>query len=405
MRTTLQIGGTSLLLIAGLVGCHQAATSSNPHNDTSPLVGRTTSGAAASSTLASPGADSPQAAEPVPAPGTALALAQRATTYAQSVDPVTLKRTGKAKSAAGSGSDAPDPDATRFTPQAEIERPADVAVAPVGPAPKGPPAAPTNVGAVNASVSVPTDQKLVATGPDGERHIVASVSGIESIAARIAARGRDYPADLCAQADDQLLKFVRDEPVPDVSTIAGLAPEDRELLSALMDSLTNFRNQLRADNNMLFSKKIRPLVDLSDRLRSQAELSVPTVALCTRVHAFGVYDPMDPARFIAGKEQQAVVYCEVENFLSQPNEKNLYQTRLTQEIVLYTESSGLPVWSDRKSTYDDQSRRRRHDFFMAKVITLPANLTIGRYLLKVTVEDQQARHIAENTVPVEIVAQ
>jgi hypothetical protein len=227
----------------------------------------------------------------------------------------------------------------------------------------------------------------------------------DDMASKLAARAKDYPADLSAQVDQQILKFLRDESVPDMQSLAGLIPEDRELLSALMDSLTNFRNQLRSDHNMLFSKKIRPLVELADRLKSQAELSVPTVALCTGVKAFGVYDPIEPARFIAGREQRVVVYCEVENFLSQPNEKNLYETRLTQDIVLYEESSGLPVWTDKKSTYVDLARHRRHDFFMGKIITLPANLTINRYLLKVTVEDQQARHIAENTVPVEIVAQ
>jgi hypothetical protein len=39
------------------------------------------------------------------------------------------------------------------------------------------------------------------------------------------------------------------------------------------------------------------------------------------------------------------------------------------------------------------------------MISLPPNLTIGRYLLKVSVMDQQASRVAENTVPVQIVAQ
>ena len=258
----------------------------------------------------------------------------------------------------------------------------------------------------NASIAVPTVQHLVS--PDNRLAVNAETvtpAANESFGNQLAERAKDYPSDLSAQVDNQMFKLLQDETVADVSSIAGLIPEDRELLSALMDSLTNFRSQLRADNNMLFSKKIRPLLEMSDRLRSQAELSVSTVALCTGVKAFGVYDPIDPARFIAGREQRVVVYCEVENFLSQPNEKNLYETRLTQDIVLYEESSGLPVWTDKKSTYVDQARRRRHDFFMGKIITLPANLTINRYLLKVTVEDQQARHIAENTVPIEIVAQ
>jgi len=137
--------------------------------------------------------------------------------------------------------------------------------------------------------------------------------------------------------------------------MAGLAPEDRELLSALMDSLTNFRNQLRQNNNMLFSKKIGPLVDLSDRLKSQAELSVPTLTFVTGALAYGVYTPMSPARFIAGKVHTAGVYYEVENFTSQLNENKMYETKLTQSIVLYAESSGFSAWSDRKVILDDQS--------------------------------------------------
>jgi hypothetical protein len=401
MHITLRFSGTSFLLIAALAGCHQA-TPPTQHPDVSPLVKQSPTGSNPSATGESPSAFTPSpGTEPdaAPAPGTALALAQRATTYAQSVDPSGGKRLTKPTPVASS--DVPDPDLSRFTPQVQIDRPANEAVA-VEAAPKVvPPPAPAAITpAASPSISIPTNQKLVTAGG------AEATGSMDAVANRIMARAKDYAADLSAQTDAQMLKFVRDEPVPDLSTMAGLAPEDRELLGALMDSLTNFRNQLRADNNMLFSKKIRPLVELSDRLHSQAELSVPTVALCTKVTTFGIYEPIDPARFIAGKaNQQAVVYSEVENFLSLPNEKNLYQTKVTEDIVLYTEASGLPVWSDQKRTYDDQSHHRRHDFFLARVITLPANLTIGRYLLKVTVEDLQAKHIAENTVPIEIVAQ
>ena len=76
--------------------------------------------------------------------------------------------------------------------------------------------------------------------------------------AAFARRASEYPQDLSAQTDNQLLKLLKEESVPDLQSMSGLAPEDRELLSALMDALTNFRNQLRQNNNMLFSKKICP---------------------------------------------------------------------------------------------------------------------------------------------------
>ena len=122
---------------------------------------------------------------------------------------------------------------------------------------------------------------------------------------------------------------------------------------------------------------------------------------------FGVYDPIQPARFIAGKENKVILYCEVENFSSQYNGDKQWETRLSQDVVLYTEQNGLEVWRDKTANKQvvDQSRNRRHDFFLAKVIDLPANLTIGRYLLKVSIVDDQVKRVAENTIPIEIVAQ
>lgn len=383
------IGYGTLSGLIFLAGCH-SSTAQNPPSEPSPYVHAAAPAPDTQAAAAGPQFEQVQH-DPPAAPGTAVALAQRATSFAQSVSPATAKPAAPKPAA----SDWPDPDAMHLTTPAD-GLPAPLASVRAEPLAKLAPA--------NASVSLPPTQHRMTT----ERPVsptAAPTGGADELGVKLAARARDYPGDLSAQLDHQLLKFLRDEPVPDVSALGGMAPEDRELLTATLDSLTNFRNQLRLDNNLLFSKKIRPLVELGDRLRSQAELSVPVIALCTKVTAFGVYEPIEPARFIAGTENRVVVYCEVENFLSQPNEKNFYETRLSQDIVLYTEVSGLAAWTDKRSTYVDQARHRRRDFFMGKVIALPSNLSIGRYLLKVTVEDQQARHIAENTVPVEIVAQ
>ena len=190
-----------------------------------------------------------------------------------------------------------------------------------------------------------------------------------------------------------------------MDALSSLPLEDREVVATIMDGLTNFRSALRADNNMLLSKKIKPLLELADRLRSQADLNIPALALCKSVEGFGMYDPMEPARFAAGSTHEAILYCEVENFacVSQ-GDKQRWETRLAQEATLYTES-GMPVWVDKSGQIVDSSRNRRHDFFLVKRIKLPSTLSIGRYLLKVTVEDQQSKRLAEQTVPVEIDAQ
>lgn len=214
----------------------------------------------------------------------------------------------------------------------------------------------------------------------------------------------DHPRDLWAQLDYQLLQFLKDKPTPQLDVLSKLSAEDRELITAVMDALSNFRNNARADKNMLMSRKVRPLLDMADRVRAQADLLIPTMALCTRVNGFGNYEPVEPARFIAMKVNPIIVYCEVENFASQLNEKKMWETRLSQEIVLYTET-GLPVWQDKTQNIPDLARSRRHDFFVVKKTQFPANVTIGRYLLKVTIVDQQANRVAESTLPVQFVAE
>jgi hypothetical protein len=154
---------------------------------------------------------------------------------------------------------------------------------------------------------------------------------------------------------------------------------------------------------MLLSKKIKPLVDAIERIRSQADLCIPTIALCTSVTGFGQYSAIEP-RFPANTESVAILYCEVENFSSQLNEQQLWASAMKLQTVLYAEDS-LQVWADNPERLLDTSRNRRHDFFVHKFIKLPKNLAVGRYLLKVTITDEQANRIAEGTLPIAMVAQ
>jgi hypothetical protein len=230
----------------------------------------------------------------------------------------------------------------------------------------------------------------------------AAAGHLDEAAGRITQRLRDNPTELSAHLDYQLQRFLADEAAPDLDALAPLPAEDRELITALLDGLTNFRNGLRSDSNMLFSKKVRPLLEMVARLRNQAELSIPTIALCRGVTTFGNYEPMD-GRFVAGAKNETIVYCEVENVSSQQNADGVWESKLSQEAVLYTED-GQKVWSNPAQITPDFSRNRRRDFFLAQKITLPANLTIDRYILKFAVEDKQVGRIAEATVPVQIVA-
>ena len=113
---------------------------------------------------------------------------------------------------------------------------------------------------------------------------------------------------------------------------------------------------------------------------------------------------IDPPNFPAGRDNPAIVYCEIENFDSKLNDQRQWETKLTQDVTIFTET-GMLVWKDKSRDVSDVCRNRRHDFFMYDLIKLPADLSIGRYIVKVTIVDRNANRIAEKTVPVEIVAQ
>jgi hypothetical protein len=194
---------------------------------------------------------------------------------------------------------------------------------------------------------------------------------------------------------------LNDDPSPELAAFSELPNDDRELVSALIDGLSNFRSTVREDSTMLAAKKIQPLLEMIERLRMQADLTVPTVALCRKVEAFGKYDPITPSRFGAGKENAAIVYCEVENFMPK-QEGTMWKTRLTEQVTLYTDT-GMLAWSDDRREVTDECRNHRHDFFAYNIIKLPATLTVGRYMLKVSIEDKNADRVAEATVPLEIV--
>jgi len=271
--------------------------------------------------------------------------------------------------------------------------PQNFRITPYQPAPDPALTKSANVGQADIALGGPDSRQLRAAMPS------------DSWEQKILQRVQDYPNDMEAQLNYELLEYLQNRQVPDMATMAALQPEDHEILSDLMDGLSNFRNNVRSDNNMLLAEKIAPLVEMTDRLKEQAELTLPTVALCTSVSSFGVYTPVTDAKFQAGRANPVIVYCEVQNFASRLNTQGLWETKLTMETVLYTED-GEPVWPDNPQAepVDDTCRERRHDFFIRRMITLPANLSIQRYLLKISVTDEEVNRIAEATTPVNMVA-
>src|ERR1019366_5662652 len=145
----------------------------------------------------------------------------------------------------------------------------------------------------------------------------------DTLEAKLMKQVHDNPRDVGAQLDYELYEMLKDDSSPQLASDSLLPNEDREVVSALVDGVSNFRSAVRQDNNMLLSKKIQPILDMADRVRTEAELSLPTVVLCKKVDGYGKYEPINPASFPAGQPNLMIVYCEIANFASQMNDRQM----------------------------------------------------------------------------------
>lgn len=130
--------------------------------------------------------------------------------------------------------------------------------------------------------------------------------------------------------------------------------------------------------------------------------------LCTRVNGFGRYETFPANRFIAGRAQPVIVYTEVDRFGHRESTGSdgtpRYEIELSQRLELYHVADNLNTWNRAAEVDKTVSRNLVRDYYLINQVTLPANLTIGKYHLKVVMRDLVSGHAAETIIPIEIVA-
>ncbi|HRP62131.1 MAG TPA: hypothetical protein PK400_02435 [Phycisphaerales bacterium] len=197
--------------------------------------------------------------------------------------------------------------------------------------------------------------------------------------------------------------IVRPDRALSPDAIPGLTERERELLASFQQFFGEVGRRL--DGKRGTDETLREAVDLlRAALHTEPRLMLDTVALCTRVGGFGDYDPFNKYAFLAHSEQKAIVYLEIANFTSELNAKNEWVTELSQQITIYSDRDGIPVWREDWQTAVDVTKNRRNDFFVVQIITLPKALSVGKYQLKVRVRDEKSKAEAEGTIHFELVA-
>lgn len=332
---------------------------------------------------------------------------------------------GQSDTAAVAGSREPTTRPAASPPRGPTSRPAPATtIERVVPAPKPPalasasrPAAVTN--AVMAGPTPPTTRQPQASSGSREPRVqlidvrpaakstspgTSSQSPPSPNKAAAGTGGGPVPADMAAMIrqleesvarhpqhlDDQLrLRLLYLVTGQDEKAVAPLRigdPMQAEFITALLKTLRNSRNMLvdPADKD---PSSLAAVEELHRLLGQQLPVSIPRIALVTRINSFGDYQAISPPRLPAGQPIHVFLYTEVYNFRTETTDEGKLRTLLAQKVEIF-DSTGKIVWQRSEPSIVDKVVTPRRDFFIPFPINLPDALPAGDYILKVTVEDK-----------------
>lgn len=154
-------------------------------------------------------------------------------------------------------------------------------------------------------------------------------------------------------------------------------------------------------------------LELANALDSWQPLSITKTVLCTSVDGYGIYKKQqqygDAYKFLAGRPIKFLIYIELDHFTHTSKSREGawgYEVSLSQDLRLYHMALGgdALVWRLPDEPLVDFSQNQRRDFFVVQLVELPATLGVGGYRLKIAINDNASGAIAEEVIPIEIVA-
>lgn len=146
---------------------------------------------------------------------------------------------------------------------------------------------------------------------------------------------------------------------------------------------------------------------VKDDLDRASGIRVVRALLCTRVDGFGKYEPFASNEFVAGRSQEVIVYVEVDRFghreLSGTDGQARFEVEMSQRLELYHVADDLNTWNRAAEVDRSVSRNKVRDYYLINKITLPKNLGVGRYHLKVVMRDLVEDKVGELIIPIRMV--
>lgn len=182
-----------------------------------------------------------------------------------------------------------------------------------------------------------------------------------------------------------------------------VSSEQQHMASQFIEALIAIREGHGGQPGAEVNRVLDHIHLLEQSLIPASELRIPTLALTSAVRGYGRYEACDPPDFPSGRQIEFVVYCEVENFLSRLGSDGLYESLFSMRTTVLNRAGDTVLEVDDEHV-TDECRTRRRDCFIPRLLRLPATLSPGQYVVKITIADKIAGKVAEKRTTFRIVA-
>lgn len=210
-------------------------------------------------------------------------------------------------------------------------------------------------------------------------------------------------ASFRGQLDLRLMHVLRGEYEQARSPIDSVPDTQRSMAARLIEALIAIRDGHMGDPAGAAAAGLEAVANLAAELREASDLQISNLTICRVVTGFGQYDEIDPPRFPTLGPSEFVTYVEIANFVTRPDRDGWHETRFDMRTVIMTRA-GYTVHEIKDTNIIDRCRSRRTDCYIARTVQLPAALSPGDYVAKVTIVDKLGEKVAERQTSFRVVS-
>lgn len=182
-----------------------------------------------------------------------------------------------------------------------------------------------------------------------------------------------------------------------------VSAEQQEMAARLIETLIVCREMHLGDPHATAEKLLEQTEELTDTLRKLSDLAIPRLEICREVRGYGQYTKVDPPSFPAGVGSEFVVYLELRDFQSKQADDGYYTSEFSLRTAVLA-ADGRRILEVVDDHIVDRCLNRRRDCFIPRLIRLPATLSPGEYVVKVTVIDKLGEKAAEQRTTIRVFA-